>query len=486
VPRKTKIYLIIIIIAAAVLRLAAVFKYGNFWGDEMFSFVYSQKPWPEGLHLWLWETNPPLHLLVLKIWLFIFPATEFFARFPSVIAGTAAVYFIFKLGRQIFNKKIGLIAAVYLALHPYHIFWSATARVYSIFILLTVASTYYFFKIYFSEDTAKQTRLIAGAINFLMALSHLSAIFFFFAQTVVIGIAQGRRGLWTFVKNNWLPLGIAYAYVAISLMLKSGNDLSTAWFFNIKTNFANIIRPLINIFIGQANYILGAVIIAGLLLLIILTAKREWVNKNINFYALLAFAATPLLLSAALNVWNIKFFILTLPFFALLVSYTMEKMLGTFFAVVGIIIICSIGLYNLSASLPITDWRPVDNYLQQNFLPAETAIIYNDFTLKAQMERYLPAYTSSSIPFLLYSGMNWDEIMVQKNYLYINASENEKAAWYKNNKLDNYKKIILLQGEADYLNKLDAMLGANGWTAVSEPRSAALCGKFDLYTYEKL
>lgn len=488
--KKTQIILFCLIIAALAIRLAAVFKYGNFWSDEMFSFVYSQKPWPESLKLWFWETNPPLHLMVLKIWFFIFPTTEFFARLPGVLAGSAAVFFIYKLGRQIFNEKTGLIAAAYLAFHPYHIFWSATARTYSILMLLAIISVYYFYRIYFADNVSKQTRIISGVINFLLALSHLSASFLFLGQAVALGAARGRREFWKFIKNNLLPLGIAYLYVAISLISKAGNGLPSAWFLNLKINFINIIRPLINIFIGQANYALGTILLIGIIILIIIATRRAITKLNTDndvkkYIVLLSLAIIPVILCAAFGVWNIKFFVITLPFFVLILSFVLDKTFGTALAIFGISAICFIGLVKLNASLPITDWQPVKNYLDKNYTSSATIIIYNDFMQKPQIDRYLPTYAATTIPFTVYPDMNWDEMTVKKNYLYSFANDKEKNTWYQNNKLNSYEKIILLQGEADNLNKLTVLMDANGWKLSDKPVNAPLGGLYNLYMYEK-
>jgi len=75
--------------------------------------------------------------------------------------------------------------------------------------------------------------------------------------------------------------------------------------------------------------------------------------------------------------------------------------------------------------------------------------------------------------------------MVKKNYLYSFASDEEKNIWYQNNKLDNYEKIILLQGEADNLNKLTALMDANGRKLSGQTVNAPLGGLYNLYMYEK-
>jgi hypothetical protein len=135
--------------------------------------------------------------------------------------------------------------------------------------------------------------------------------------------------------------------------------------------------------------------------------------------------------------------------------------------------------------LPIADWQPVKNYLDKNFASSTTIIIYNDFVQKPEIDRYLPAYASSAIPFTIYPNMDWDEMMVKKNYLYSFANDEEKNIWYNANRLDNYEKIILLQGEANNLNRLTSLMDANNRRLSGEPAGAPVGGVYNIYMYEK-
>jgi 4-amino-4-deoxy-L-arabinose transferase-like glycosyltransferase len=484
VSRKSKIILTGILIVSVILRLMAVFKYGNFWDDEMFSFIYSQKPWPEGLKLWFWETNPPLHLLVLKIWFFIFPATEFFARLPSVLAGSAAVYAVYRLGRDMFSEKTAYIAAFFLALHPYHIFWSATSRVYAIYMLLAICSVWFFYRIYFINNSRRDRRW-GAVINLLLIFAHLSSVFLLAGEFIALIVFKGKKAAIDWIKLNIVPGLIGFVWISASLIIKTGNDLGQAWFLNIVHTFKSAINPLVNIIAGQYPIYAGTALVAAAIILLVFTTIKKIRAKDINFAVLLLIALIPIVLSFACRVWHIKFFMGVLPLIVLALSESLSIIFKkTTFAFIIIFAVCAFGLYRLWFTLPLTDWGSVAKYYSEN-TDDKTAFVYNNYILKSQVDRYLPeGIAQSAVALPLYENMSWDDMVVKKNYLFTLLSENKKDEWYEKNNLDDYGRIVLLQGEYDYMNKLNTVVEEHGWTLRDGPRRVRLNGNYVLYSYE--
>jgi hypothetical protein len=83
--------------------------------------------------------HPPLQYLVA--WVFASPgASELTLRLPFVLAGTATVPLVAVLGRTLFGRATGLIAALVLAASPLHVEVSQTVRSYALLLLLTSAA----------------------------------------------------------------------------------------------------------------------------------------------------------------------------------------------------------------------------------------------------------------------------------------------------------------------------------------------------------
>jgi uncharacterized membrane protein len=90
------------------------------------------------------DFHPPLYYLLLKAWTNIFGYSEVVLRMPSVIFGAATVYFVYKIGTFLLNKQAGLVAALFLALNPLHIYYSQEARMYALATLAVTAASYFF------------------------------------------------------------------------------------------------------------------------------------------------------------------------------------------------------------------------------------------------------------------------------------------------------------------------------------------------------
>lgn len=479
-----------IIFLALFLRFLALVKYGDFWDDEMFNFIYSQKPWPGGLMYWLWETNPPLHLLILKLWFFIVPATEFFARLPGVIIGTATVIALYIFGKNLFGKSVAILSAFYLAIHPYHLFWSATARVYVFLIFLTVCSAMYFFKIYINGENNKKNILHQKIITFFLLMSHLSALFFLAGQIIILFVTKGLKSVRQWGQDNLIPLIFGGAWIITAISIKINNNLANSWFLNIKQTYKSAVNPIFNLIAGQINIWFGLILLILFFgAIIYYFANKQNIEKEkhrLGILILLFF--WPIFFSLMFGVWHVKFFVSILPIFVLIFAVALNNLFKQkIISFIIIFLICLPGITNLFNTLPLTSWEPVKQYITNHALEEKnnTVFVYNNYILKFQIDRYLASSDIPTVPLILYKDMAWDDMVVKKNYLFIQLSEEEKNNWYVNSELEDYKKIILLEGEYDYMNKLKDTLTNNNWTATEGPVKAGVFGAYYLYVFEK-
>lgn len=482
---KPHLLIILILLLALILRLVFLFHYGNFWDDEMFNIIYSQKAWPLGLKYWLWETNPPLLLLTLKIWFHIFPATEFFARLPSILAGVGTVYITYLFGKDIFHKNIGLLAAFYLAINPYHIFWSDTARAYAILMLFSAWSTWFFFRCYILGKNTPCIRKKSAAINLLLIFSHLSSLFLLFGQFLLIIVLKGKKETICWVKNNLIPFVLGATWIGTSLLLKAGNELGSAWFFNLQYTFTDLLNPLTNILGGLQSLIIGSTLLLLIFFAIGLALYKDIRLSKTTLASLIIIVFIPIILAAIFGVWHIKFIMTVIPLLAIVVVYSLRCLVKNnwiiFFTISAV---SALGLYNLWQTLPISDWQNVGQFIADN-KTGKTAIVSNNFFLKTQIDYYVPSASPMLVTLETYKGMEWDDMVVKKNYIFKKLDISQKEEWYKINNLDKYTTVILLQDEKNYMNKLNDTLIQHGWHLKKGPTDAKICGDYHLYLYDK-
>jgi mannosyltransferase len=136
---------------ALIAGLAAVLRFHSlaaksFWFDEGVSVAIARLDWYNFARiLWRREANMSLYYFLLHFWLY-FGGSEFFVRALSVLFAVASVPVIYLLGRRLFDSRVGLIAAVLLAVNAYHVQYSQDARSYSLMVFLCLLSSLYFLK----------------------------------------------------------------------------------------------------------------------------------------------------------------------------------------------------------------------------------------------------------------------------------------------------------------------------------------------------
>lgn len=112
--------------------------YCDLWYDEISTINYAQYPWGN------W--NAPLYWIGLHFWTKIFGISEFSLRFPSLMFSFSSVILVFFLGKELFNKKIGFIAGIFMGLSPFHLWYAQEARDYSMLLFFGLLSSLLFYK----------------------------------------------------------------------------------------------------------------------------------------------------------------------------------------------------------------------------------------------------------------------------------------------------------------------------------------------------
>ncbi|MFH1061645.1 MAG: glycosyltransferase family 39 protein [Candidatus Omnitrophota bacterium] len=137
--RKINVPLLIITMLGLLLR---VFKLDakSLWLDEAFTVAFAQKDW--GTIFFHHYSIRPLYFMIVKCWASLFGYTEFNLRMLSVVFGTLSIIMLYRLGKLLFNKKIGLFCALLLALSAYHVIRSQQARWYSLAMLLFISTAF--------------------------------------------------------------------------------------------------------------------------------------------------------------------------------------------------------------------------------------------------------------------------------------------------------------------------------------------------------
>ncbi|HVO61068.1 MAG TPA: glycosyltransferase family 39 protein [Terriglobales bacterium] len=183
--------LVVITALGAWLRLQELGTF-NLWLDEAYSVFFAHMPAGEFWKLmWSREGNMLLYYVFLRSWVHL-GDTEFMLRLSSVQFAVFSIPIIYLLGRDLFGRMEGLIAAALLSVHMFHVFLSRQARSYSLLVLLLLLSCWLFLK--FTQTAQSRFYLAAYAIVSVLAVyAHLFAFLVIVSQWLLLLGTRGRR-----------------------------------------------------------------------------------------------------------------------------------------------------------------------------------------------------------------------------------------------------------------------------------------------------
>ena len=180
---KDNYLIIIILLLGSILRIYDL-SGESLWLDEVVSIEYAKLSIADQIRSIFEQAdnNPPLYYTILHFWIDWFGDSEFSSRLPSAIFGSFSVLFIYMVGCALFDKKVGIISALILAVSEFNIQYSQEARAYSLMALLSLISYYYFLRIMVSRKTIYSVAYVVFSL--LLMYSHFYGILIVVAQNI--------------------------------------------------------------------------------------------------------------------------------------------------------------------------------------------------------------------------------------------------------------------------------------------------------------
>jgi mannosyltransferase len=86
--------------------------------------------------------NGPLYFFLLRGWVAVTGTSEYAMRFFSLIFGVLSVPLSYALGRRLFDRQVGLAAALLLATSPYLVWYSQEVKMYTLISALALLAIY--------------------------------------------------------------------------------------------------------------------------------------------------------------------------------------------------------------------------------------------------------------------------------------------------------------------------------------------------------
>lgn len=195
----------------------------NIWWDEGWTVWMAQ-------HDFAWialrtasDEHPPLHYWLMNAWQTIFGDEAFTGRFFSLLFGVLLVALIYRIGKQVGGVRLGLLAALFLALARFNVWWSQDIKNYTLSAFFAWASVWFTWQILFSKTTFRRNVVFENQYwigyvlaAFLALFSHYLAALIILADNVFVGIillTLWRRG------QPFIPLLIRWVIAQIAVVV---------------------------------------------------------------------------------------------------------------------------------------------------------------------------------------------------------------------------------------------------------------------------
>jgi len=212
-----------VVVAGSVLRCWGLGRQGLWYDEAVTSWLLRGTPRQLLAALPHSESTPPLYYLVAWGWVRAVGDTAAGRRALSALAGTATIAVAFAAGRSLAGRRVGLVAAILVAVNPLLVWYSQEARSYALLVLVTATSLWLCARV---VARPQRRRLLAWAGASAIALAtHYFAVFAVAPQAVVV-LAQRRAAL----RDRLLAVGLVGLAGASLLVLALAQRKHRYWF----------------------------------------------------------------------------------------------------------------------------------------------------------------------------------------------------------------------------------------------------------------
>jgi uncharacterized membrane protein len=212
--RTARLILVAVILVGLGLRLAVT---RGIWLDEAISIHQARLPLHDLFRtLYFGDRQPPLHDLVLYFTIRAFGHSEFAVRLPSLIAGTLVIPVLYELGRELYDRRTGLVAAAFAAVSPVLIWYSQEVRMYEFVALFGLLALLMQLRVIRNASMLNWAGYILATAALLWS-HYFGLVVIAVQQLVFIALLVYRIRNGQPVKR--LALGFAYSAVVLAMQL---------------------------------------------------------------------------------------------------------------------------------------------------------------------------------------------------------------------------------------------------------------------------
>ncbi len=261
--------------------------------DEPYSIFNAQKSIGEIIKIsTLNEPTPPLFMLLLHLWIKLFGIAPLSVRFLPLVFNSLTVLFLYFTGKRFFSFWTGLVASGLFLFSTLHFFYGLEARTYSLVVLETSASLYFYLRY---AENLKDRKALAGLIisNLTLIYSHDFGWFVILSQ--IISSFFYSKNLKNFRRFMIPPFATALGFIPMIPII-------THQFIVKSTRGTWLNPPKPYDYLYQLYYFLNHKMVfwiiitaigVGLIFTLIMVLRKKWKGFNISVLVLLLWWIIP-------------------------------------------------------------------------------------------------------------------------------------------------------------------------------------------------
>jgi len=358
----------------------------SLWGDEGLSVYRAKLDMVHTIYDAASHFHPPLYFSILHFWIEIFGDAESSVRSLSTVFGVLSLLMMFKIGTFLFNRNVGILSSLLLALSVFHISYSQEARMYSLMALLTLFSFHFFIKLLKEESTKIPVGFILSTS--LLMYSHNYGLFIVMAQNIyffLVSSASNKTDMrrWLLLQGILFCLYLPWIYILILqvALVQKNFWISTPTVFSIIDSLKeysgstySLVLLLVSVLLSFMTLKRGDSNIDGKDSLTAVTDSSLTKEKLNNIVLLSVWLLTPIVVPFIVSLFSqpiyfTRYTISASLAFYLLAAKGIDAMHSRAFKALIIFLIIIASLVNIYGYFNTThkeQWRDVAGYLAQN------------------------------------------------------------------------------------------------------------------------
>ena len=264
------------------------------WWDEA-EYMVIAKDWVYGIPKYIDPVRQVLFPLIISIF-FRISQTEFLTRFLLLILSIASVVGVYFLGKEMFDKKVGLFASFLTSVFYLNLFFSYRVLVDIHSLAFFTFSAWLFFK-YFKENSPKYL-YIAAVVIAIGSMFKLTTAYVLFAVLIYLLITEKlnflkRKEIWISAIIFWLVISpyIIWGFITFhGFVLTKAAEVTAPHGVDYITSTTRVLGGYISLFpnylvpLNNSNPLIGLIISIAIIAILIISSYKLFIGFDILIY----------------------------------------------------------------------------------------------------------------------------------------------------------------------------------------------------------